>query len=551
MENTKKNGLNIQWPITIATLAILFILVGFIALKPDEATEGIGTVFNAVMSATSPFMLLTNTFFIFAVFILAFSKFGRIKLGEGKPEYSMFSYIAMMACAALASASMFWSFTEWAYYNLTPGLDIAPMSYDALKESMAYAFFHWGFWAQATYVVVGLITAYAIYVRKMGTTRLSVIAEEMMGGFKGKKIVGRIIDLIVTFCTLAGLGVSLGLGIPVIAGGISHVTGLNVSFPMQVVIVIVLAAIFSWSSFVGTGRGMKFLSDNTVKLLFVLLIFICVAGPFEFIQKLFAQSVGLMFSDFFEMATFADPINNGGFAEGWTVFFFAFPLSYAGLMGVFVAKISRGRSIKTLVLACMLGISIGTWLFFAVDGGLAMHSYLTGKFDMIAEVENGDPYWGVFQVLDTLPLSRVSGLVYTVCVAGFICTTLDAASLALASTTTKVLDGDFNPAKSLRLFWCLMLTLTPLAMMFSGANFNVMKNLAILVGVPIAVVLLLMFFGLFRWMREDKEKSGFLLFTKSTSDDMISRGKIDDLTDYGPAPYELKKAERQAKKEAK
>lgn len=518
----KKQKLEIQWPITILCVVLLLIIVAFLAIKPDATVALIDKIFQATMSGAGPFMLLFDATLIVVSFGIAFSRYGKIKLGEGEPEYSMFSYIAMMACAALASASMFWSFTEWANYVITPGLNVEAETQQAMEISLGYAFFHWGFLAQCVYVIIGLITAYALYVRKLNTTKMSAIAEDMMGDFRFKKPIGRIIDVLVIFCTLGGLGVSLGLGVPVIAGGINRVTGIDVTFIMQLLIVVVLAIIFSWSSFVGTGRGMKFLSDNTVKVLFVLIAFIFVFGPTSFIQKMFVSSLGQMLSNMPRMTFFTDPISNSGFAEAWTIFFIAFPLTYAGLMGVFVAKISKGRSIRCLVLACMFGISIGTWVFFGVNSGLAMDRELSGTYSMIEEVRSGDPYSGVFALLDTLPLGIVLAIIYTICVMGFICTTLDTASLCLASTTVKKLDDKANPSARSRLFWCVMLTLLPLALMFSGADFDALKSVAILVSTPLAVVMLFMLFGLFRWLKEDRKTPGRLKFVK---DDFVDYNK--------------------------
>ncbi len=504
----KKKGLNL--PLTAVSVGFLLIVVLCLALKPAATVNTIQNIFDKVLEGTGPFLLLFDLFLIVLGFGIAFSKYGKIKLGEGRPEYSTFSYIAMMACAALASASMFWSFTEWANYIITPGLNIEPYSEQAYDIAVGYTFFHWGFLAQCIYVLVGLVTAYAIYVRKIKSLKMSDIVSNMLGeNFKFKrlkKVLLWLVDIIVIFCTLAGLGVSLGLGVPVIAGGINAVTGIEVNFLMQVIIVLGIGIIFSWSSFVGTGRGMKFLSDNTVKLLGVFLVIILILGPTSFIFKSFVNGLGEMGGNFIEMALFSDPIQQTGFAESWTIFFIAFPLSYTGLMAVFVAKISKGRSIKELVLCCMLGISVGTWVFFAVNSGLAMDRELSGAFSMVNEVENGDPYAGVFTLLGTLPMGKILGVIYTVCVVGFICTTLDTASLALASTTTSKLDENNNPSKKWRLFWCLMLVLLPLALMFSNSDFEAMKNLAILIAVPIAVVMLYMAYGLVRWLKEDKEK---------------------------------------------
>lgn len=507
----KRKGM-VNWPLTLISVGLLLVVVCFLALKPDETVSTIQNVLNVILKGTGPFMLLFDAFLIVLTLWIALSRYGNIKLGEGDPEYSMFSYIAMMACAALASASMFWSFTEWANYIITPGLNIAPDSMEAMEISVGYTFFHWGLLAQCIYVAIGLVTAYSIYVRKSKSIKMSDIVADMLGECKFKKPIVWLVDIIVVFCTLAGLGVSLGLGVPVIAGGISAVTGIKVTFAMQVIIVLLLGIVFSWSSFVGTGRGMKFLSDNTIKLLFVFLIFIIIAGPTSFISKIFVSGLGHMLQYFPRMAFFSDPIQQSGFAESWTIFFIAFPLSYAGLMGVFIAKISKGRSIKCLVLACMFGISIGTWLFFSINSGLAIDRELNGVFSMINEVRNGDPYAGVFALLDTLPLSKVTSSIYVICVTGFICTTLDTASLALASTAAKKLDENNNPTAKFRLFWCAMLTLLPLAMMFSGADFNAVKNLAILVATPLAIVITYLMFGLLRWMKEDRREKGKLTY---------------------------------------
>ena len=151
-----------------------------------------------------------------------------------------------------------------------------------------------------------------------------------------------------------------------------------------------------------------------------------------------------------------------------------------------------------------------------------MDREISGTYSMVNEIMNGDPYKGVFTLLDTLPLGVILAIVYTICVAGFICTTLDTASLCLASTTIKKLDENNNPSARARLFWCAMLTLIPLALMFSGASFDALKSLAILVSTPLAVVLLFMMIGLFRWLKEDRKTPGALLFVE---DDMVDYKK--------------------------
>ena len=173
----------------------------------------------------------------------------------------------------------------------------------------------------------------------------------------------------------------------------------------------------------------------------------------------------------------------------------------------------------------MLGISIGTWVFFAINGGLAQNAEITGEFSIINSINEGTPYDGVFRVLDTLPFGTVTAIIYVVCVAGFICTTLDAASLCLASTTTNSLDEENNPDNRLRLFWCLMLTLVPLAIMFSGASFDAMKQIAILVSIPMAIVLLFFGLGILKWLKTDRKMPGMLLFAPDEMEEMLKLGR--------------------------
>ncbi|MEG1931203.1 MAG: BCCT family transporter, partial [Anaerovorax sp.] len=377
-KNIKTNKLNIDLPMTIISVALLFGFVFFMVIKPEETLNGVTAAFNgATQVFGTTLMIFTFVTFLLAVY-LAFGKYGKIKLGDCDPEYSTFSYIAMMALAALASAALFWSFTEWAYYYAAPGLGIEAYSTQAAEISLGYAFFHWGFATQAPYVLTGVAIAYAVYNKKVKFMKVSSVCEEMMGNFKYKRPLGKIIDLSVIFCIVGALGCTLGLAVPLASGALKQVFGLESTFIVQVSIVVVIALIFTLTSFIGTAKGMKNLSNFSAILCIAFLAFVLFAGPTIFILKNFVSSMGWMVDSYVRMSFFTDPIEQTGFTESWTLFFQAFCLTYTALMGIFVAKISKGRTIKQVSLCCFLGVSAGVWAWFAIDGGFAIHSEVSG-----------------------------------------------------------------------------------------------------------------------------------------------------------------------------
>ncbi|MEA4922921.1 MAG: BCCT family transporter [Eubacteriaceae bacterium] len=439
--------------------------------------------------------------YVFICLYLAFSKHGKVKLGEGKPEYSMFSYIAMMMCAALAATATYYSFVEWSFYYADPAFGIKPMTQAAAEMSLPYTFFHWGFSVQVIFVLTAVAIAYGYHVKKVPVLRVSAICESMMGDFKYKKPLGKVIDALTILSIVGGLGVSLGLGVPIISAGIAHVMGIEANFTINLIVLLLVAVIFSISSIIGIEKGMKKLSDLTMYLMIILIAFIFIAGPTKFIAKEFTYSIGKMLSNYVDMSLFTDPIGNSGFPEANTIFLFTLALNYAALMGIFITKISKGRTIKEVVLTCLLGISLGTWIMFGIDGGFGLHAEITGQF---ALSQVSDVQAGVFKLLGTLPLGEIIiPIVFALCTLGFLATSLDSASFTLASSATRQLDEKGNPNPKFRLVWCVVLALVPLVIMFTGAPFSALKTICIVLSIPFLFVIIGMLIGLFKWFKED------------------------------------------------
>jgi len=506
--NSTRNDLTpvkqgIDLPITIVSVAAVFVFVAFMALKPDATISFVGVLFDYTTKIMGVPILWFVFIGLFVCLYLALGKYGKIQLGECQPEYSFFSYASMMICAALASTAVFYSFVEWSYYYADPTFGIEPFSIEAAEFSLPYAFFHWGLSVQVVFVLTAVGMAYAVYIRKVPVLRVSAICEAMMGDFKYRKGVGKAIDVITIFSIVGGMGVSLGLGVPLISAGISKIFGIETSFTMNVIVVVAIASLFSISSFVGIEKGMRRLSDYTIYLAIAFIAFIFIVGPSGFIVKEFTDSLGLMITNYARMSLWTDAIGKTGFPEANTIFLFTLALNYAALMGVFITKISKGRTIREVVLTCLIGLSGGTWVLFGVNSGFAMNAELTGVYKL-TEATNGQD--GVFALLSTLPGGVLIPIVFTIIAIGFLSTSLDSAAFTLSAVATTKLDEKGNTNPAFRLFWCVVLALVPLSIMFSNAPFSALKTLCIFLSVPFLFVIIGINIGLFKWLREDTKK---------------------------------------------
>lgn len=492
---------SVDLPVTIVSVAAVFVFVAFMAFKPDATLRVVNTLFDYTTAIVGVPILWVVFIGLLVCCYLAFSKYGNIKLGDGKPEYSFFSYAAMMLCAALAATAVFYSFVEWSYYYDGPTFGIEPYSAEAAEFAMPYAFFHWGLSVQVIFVLTAIGMAYAYYVKKVPVLRVSAVCEAMMGDFKYRKPIGKVIDVITIFSIVGGMGVSLGLGVPLISAGIARIFGLEASFTMNVIVMLAIASLFSISSFVGIEKGMRKLSDYTVYIAIALIAFIFIAGPTQFIVKDFTNSVGVMITNYVKMSFWTDPIGNSGFPEANTIFLFTLALNYAALMGVFITKISKGRTIREVVLTCLLALSIGTWIMFGINSGFAMERELSGTYKLTEMFH--DLQAGVFGLLDTLPGGLILAIVFTVVTVGFLSTSLDSAAFTLSAVATTKLDKNGNTSPVFRLFWCIVLALVPLSIMFAGAPFGALKTLCIFLSVPFLLVIIFINIGLFRWLKKD------------------------------------------------
>lgn len=493
---------NIEIGLMVTSVLAVGGFVAFMILYPEETARYLQSIFDNLVSFIGP--ILEVVFFITFILALylAFGKYGNIRLGNEKPEHSMFSYIAMMLLASLASAALYWSFTEWAYYYQSPGLGMTPFSTEALETSIGYQFFHWGVTNQAVYTVMGIAVAYAVYVKKVPSFQISAVCSSMMKGTDRKKnILGKIIDFCVIFGILGGLSSSLGLAVPLATGGLRKLFGINDTHAVQLGVICVITFVYVIMVLLGTNKGMKVVSNGAALLSIVFLGFVLLAGPTSFIIKNIVNSLGFMTQNLIEMSLYTDPVRDTGFVEKWTIYFEAFYLNYVAMMGIFIAKISKGRTIRQVAAATLFGISAGGWMLFGINGSFSVKAFLDGASDVVGVINSGVGDYAIYDIVETLPLGgTILPVIILLLVIGFVAPSMDSASLALAQTVTK--KGE--PKMAVRLFWCIMLAVIPMCVILTDTSFDAIKQLSIIISIPFIFILIIVEIGLFKWLKKEK-----------------------------------------------
>ncbi|MBH0231193.1 BCCT family transporter [Halobacillus yeomjeoni] len=486
----------IDWPTFIGALFLLIGVTLPLILFPEAGKEFVSQA-NTFMTGNFGVLYLIMGLVILAFLLyVAFSKNGSIKLGdEGEePEFNTFSWAAMLFAAGIGSSILYWGVIEWAYYYQGPPFGLEAGTNEAIQWSTAYGIFHWGPIAWAIYALPALPIAYFYYVRKKPVLKVSEAVRPVLGKSVDGPL-GNVIDVLFMFGLLGGAGTTLALGTPMIAEGINTLTGIPVTLGLKAAIMLLCTLIFAVSAYSGLKRGIKVLSDINIWLAIFILAFVFVFGPTKFISETTFNGLGILADNFFKMATWMEPFGNfadfedTGFPQSWTIFYWAWWLVYAPFVGLFVARISRGRTIRQMILGTITYGTIGCILFFGIMGNFGLYMQMTGSFDVVGFMnENGAPAT-IIEIINQLPLAKFMVLVFTVLAIIFLATTFDSSSYILASVTQKNIEGE--PLRWNRLFWAFALCLMPLALMFLG-GLGTLQTASIVGGFPLIFIMFLL-----------------------------------------------------------
>ncbi|CAL9611177.1 Glycine betaine transporter BetP [Streptomyces sp. enrichment culture] len=446
------------------------------------------------------FVVAADVFLVLCL-VIAFSRFGLIRLGEddSEPEFGNLAWIAMMFSAGMGIGLMFYGVGEPLTHYLAPppASGVRAETGVAARTAMEYSFFHWALTPWAIYGIAGLALAYAGF-RKGRGNRLSAAFVPLIGARRAVSWQGRVIDLLAVFATVFGTATSLGLGTLQVAEGLDLTAGVGVSRSTELVIIAALSAAFVASAFSGLHRGIKWLSTMNIVLVAVLMVFVFLFGPTVYVLDTIPASVGGYLQNLLPMATRTGAFSDHAWLGTWTIFYWAWWLSWAPFVGTFIARISHGRTVREFLIGVLLVPSGATVVWFCVMGGTALRLESTGQADLAGAVADGAEA-SLFAMLDALPIGTVTSFVAMVLVMTYFITSADSAALVMGSLTSR---GALHPSSWLVVVWGVLMAAVAAVLLVVG-GLNSLQTATILVALPFVVVMLLLCWALVKELRED------------------------------------------------
>jgi choline/glycine/proline betaine transport protein len=432
------------------------------------------------------FLVLVVNVYLFFTFFFAFSKYGKIRLGgrNAVPEFSRGSWFSMLFSAGMGIGILFWSVAEPVFHFTEPPHASAG-TLEAARESMKTTFLHWGLHAWAIYTLVGLALAFFSFNRDMPLAFRSIFYPLL--GDRVYKWPGDVIDVLAVLATLFGLATSLGLGVSQINAGLNHLFGLPESLLMQVLLILGITGITIVSVVSGLSRGVKKLSELNINLGAILLVFILIAGPTVFILDFYTENLGIYLDNFFQKSFWTDSLEGTDWQNQWTIFYWAWWISWSPFVGMFIARISRGRSVREFVLSVLIVPALLTFLWITAFGGSAIFYELKEIAGVSAEIKE-NVATSLYVLFDTLPLSGIINVLAVALVISFFVTSSDSGSLVLDAFTS---GGKLRSPVTQRVFWAVMVG-TVAAILLVGGGLNALQTAAITTGLPFAIVLVVM-----------------------------------------------------------
>lgn len=475
-------------------------LIAVVGISSPETLEDIATLFTrTAFSALDWFFMASVTSFLILIIWLAFGPYGKLKLGrpEDKPEFSTISWLAMLFSAGMGVGLLFWGAAEPMTHFMNPPIGEGGTPY-AARQSLVFTSFHWGFHAWAVYGIGALILAYFGFRHRTPYLAGSPIRY----AFRGKWVesVARLADLVAVLGVATGVAGSLGMGVMQIQSGLHIVAGTSPdSKTVSIIILGVLVVGYMTSAATSIDKGIKWLSNINMGLAVFLLLFILFTGPTGFLLGTFGTSLGDYLASIPSITLQVFPFSDADeWIASWTLTYFIWWIAWAPFVGIFIARISRGRTFREFVIGVLFAPTIVSILWFAVFGGSALNVELHGDGGM-AEAVATDVTSALFVLFENFPGTMLLGVISSILIFIFVVTSADSATFVLGMLTSK---GSVNPPTSRKLAWGVSLGAMSTALLLSG-NIEAIKAVAVLGAVPFVFILILQAAALMRTLPQD------------------------------------------------
>ncbi len=525
-------GFDIHPQVTMVSSGLLIMFIALTVMFPASAEDVFTTIMESLTSNIGWFLILSANLFVLAAIYFALGKFGSIRIGgkEAQPEFSTFGWFAMLLSAGMGIGLLFWSVGEPLLHLGLPSPmfgDILPNSPEAAQASMVTTYLHWGLHPWGIYAIVGLGLAFFAYNRGLPLTIRSVFYPLI-----GNKIYGfwgNAIDVLSVLATLMGLATSLGLGVAQVNAGLHFLFDVSISTTVQVMLIAGITGLATISVVLGLDGGVKRLSELNMGLAGIFMLFILFVGPTVFILSAFTQNLGNYVAALPSMSMWTETFKDTNWQGAWTIFYWAWWISWSPFVGMFIARISKGRTVREFVLGVMLIPTLLSFFWMSVFGGTAISLQTTGIADIVSVVQ-ADVSIALFAMLEHLPWTPLLSLIGIILVTVFFITSSDSGSLVVDHLTS---GGKLDSPVPQRVFWAIMEGVVA-ATLLIGGGLTALQTAAVITGAPFALILLLMIYSLYVGFSQEYEVEEIVqrrlqeVEEKHVLDEAISAAVTDD-----------------------
>ncbi|WP_394907251.1 BCCT family transporter [uncultured Mesonia sp.] len=495
-------GLLVNKTVFFAAMSILIAIVGFTLLFEEKASY----YYNLAQTAVSAhggwmYTLAVNLFIVFCLY-MAFGKFGSVRIGgsKAKPEFSLWAWFAMLFSAGIGNGLVLFSIADPVRDFLNPPRLAGENPALIAQEAINFSFLHHGIYGWAIYSVVGLALAYFTFNRKMPLTLRSIFYPVLGNRIYGW--MGDVIDVMAVITTLFGLATTIGFGVGQINSGFTHVFGIPSSLFYQILIIVGVTLAATLSAFSGVNKGVQMLSKLNVRVASAIFILVVVLGPTTFIFKSYIQNLGSYLTNFIDMSTWTESLQGTNWQKTRTIMYWGWWISWSPFVGTFIARISKGRTIKEFILCVLILPALVTFLWFSAFGGTTMRDILLGDTAMIAAV-NDNISTALYVFFDKFPLAMLLKVLGVVLICSFIITSADSGALVVDSITS---GGKLKTPAFQRVIWAVAIGVIASVLMYGG-GLNALQTVVTISGLPFAFMLVMMCASLYKGLNEDYEKT--------------------------------------------
>ncbi|KIR02907.1 Glycine betaine transporter OpuD [Lachnospiraceae bacterium TWA4] len=480
-------------------ISLIIVVIGVV--NSEGFGYGANLALTFIQEHFSWFYLLAMFLFVLFCLCIAFSRYGNIKLGkeDDKPEYRTVTWFAMLFCAGMGVGLVFWGIAEPLSHYVSPTAGIESMSPEAASFSIRSCFMHWGVHPWAAYAVIGLGLAYSKF-RKDRPGLLSSLFVPILGEKRTKGWIGNIIDIFAVIVTIAGIAASLGMGCLQISSGLHHLFGTPNNSSFWLIIIVVVCVIYLASSIGGLDKGMKTLSNFNLGMSGLLILLAFCVGPSIKILGIFTEGMGDYISHFITDSLSLNTFGDGSWISNWRIFYWAWWIAWAPFVGIFIARISKGRTIKEFIIGVIIVPSIASIVWFSVFGGVALNVADQFSIEQLVQLV-AYPETALFIIFDHYPIGKIISIIALIVLAIFFVTSADAATFVLSMLTS---EGNEHPPVYKKIIWGILQAAIAYVLILSG-GVKALQTASIAASLPFIFIMIIACIGIIKDLTKEKD----------------------------------------------